>query len=386
MADIYRYTPNVDNNQVGWVWGHNTIVAAGAVGDNTEINRSTPVAVCGGHTFCQIVIGTTTTLGLDIHGKAWAWGYNRNGSCGNNSTDNICTPVAVSGNHTFTMLAENDWQTCYGLDNHGMAWGWGYGDVGECGDNATSRRSTPVAVCGGHTFVGIYPINNTAYAIDTNAMVWFWGYGSDWYGGDNTGNSRSTPVAVCGDHSATMLSGMRWNRMLLDTNGVNWCWGQNYREEFGRNNTTGDAATPVNVTCGNHTFCLIAGGYYQSYGVDNHGMAWGWGYNDAGGLGDNSILTRSTPVAVCGDHTFCYIHKHRYNNSFMKGLIGIDYVGKAWAWGINDAGDIGDNSIINRSTPVAVCGNHTFLFIQSGATIRRRSPGGGVAYSWAFNY
>ena len=112
----------------------------------------------------------------------------------------------------------------------------------------------------------------------------------------------------------------------------------------------------------------------------------GWGYDTTGGIGDNAALTRSTPVAVCGNHTFCHIRKHRYNQPFMRGLIGIDKAGKAWAWGINDEGDIGDYTTLNRSTPVAVCGNHTFLFIQSSGGIKRRSPGGGISYGWTFTY
>jgi len=57
----------------------------------------TPVAVCGGHTFCKINAGYEHSLAIDNHGQAWAWGYNFYGDLGDGSTTNKCVPVLVGG-------------------------------------------------------------------------------------------------------------------------------------------------------------------------------------------------------------------------------------------------------------------------------------------------
>lgn len=41
------------------------------------------------------------------------------------------------------------------------------------------------------------------------------------------------------------------------------------------------------------------GTFFHSLALDNTGKAWGWGYNTYGNLGDNTINSRRTPVAVC---------------------------------------------------------------------------------------
>jgi len=385
MADTYLYRPFIDKNHAGWLWGFNSsAIAFGRVGDNSELDRSTPKAVLGGHLFQDLTSTATHTLGCDYDGNGYAWGYATSGQMGNNTTNHYSTPIAVCGGHNFVKIYSGLWQNSYGLDTNGQLWGWGYGREGELGNNATSNVSTPVAVCGGHVFIDIFAANNVVWGIDNNNDVWFWGY-NGWYGGDGTGNSTSTPKRICGSQCVIQVSAMRWNRALLDSNGTMWVWGQNGYGELGRNNTTGDLSSPLNCVCGNHTFCKILLGYYQDFGLDNHGQLWGWGYNSDGSLEDNTTTNRSTPVAVCGNHTFCAIITHRYGNAEVRGMLAIDYTGKMWGWGNNSRGDVGDNTTINRSTPVAVCGNHTFLFIQSG-TIKRRSPGGGVAYGWSFTY
>ena len=75
-----------------WGWGRND---SGRLGDNTTTQRNTPVAVCGGHTFCHISGGISHSLAIDHQGQAWAWGNNTNGRLGDNTTTSRQTPVRV---------------------------------------------------------------------------------------------------------------------------------------------------------------------------------------------------------------------------------------------------------------------------------------------------
>ena len=89
----------------------------------------------------------------------------------------------------------------------------------------------------------------------------------------------------------------------------------------------------------------------DSFGIalQKNGRAWGWGDNGYGGLGDNSTTQRLTPVSVLGGvKTFCRI------SAGANHSLAIDKNGRAWGWGSNSAGQLGDNSITSRLTPVRV--------------------------------
>jgi len=180
---------------------------------------------------------------LQNGGQAWAWGENDSGSLGDNTLTNRSTPVAVCGTHTFCYIMahriymwENWVKTGFALDKDGLCWSWGRNDTGDLGDNTTTNRSTPVAVCGTHSWLEVYTGNGSTWAKDNSHMLWFWGY-NGWFGGDYTGTNRSTPVRVCGNHSVAKFSSMRYNRMLLDPSGTIWAWGGNSYGELGRNNS-----------------------------------------------------------------------------------------------------------------------------------------------------
>jgi len=195
------YTLAIDKNGKAWGWGTNLY---GELGDNSTVGKSTPIAVCGAHTFCHISAGKYFTgnaghsSSIDKNGKAWTWGSNDFGYLGNNSTVSYSTPIAVCGAHTFCQISCGE-HTTLAIDKDGKAWAWGYNYYGSLGNNSTVCYSTPVAVCGAHTFCQIKALSYNCYALDNHNNIWAWGPASGGMLGNNvaTGN-YSTPIAVCG--------------------------------------------------------------------------------------------------------------------------------------------------------------------------------------------
>jgi alpha-tubulin suppressor-like RCC1 family protein len=349
----YYNSAGIDIYNRVWTWGEGSY---GQIGNNNIVAKCVPTAVCGNHTFCKIETGTNS-LGINFSGKAWAWGYNLSGQLGDNTVVSKRTPIAVCGNHTFCDIKRGGYTETagdgfhsMGLGYNGKVWCWGNNIYGENGDNSITCRSTPVAVCGGHTFCQICCGQRHSLAIDNHGKAWAWGHNGFGAIGNNAGVDKSTPVAVCGGHTFCLISCGHHHSLAVDNHGKAWAWGSN--GSFGNlgDNTVVNKSTPIAV-CGGHTFCQIAGGSYFSSALDNHGKEWSWGDNGIGQLGNNTTVSKSTPIAVYGTHTFCDI-----SNGFYHSL-GLDNNGIAWAWGENSYGQLGNNTYGEptfKSTPVAV--------------------------------
>src|SRR5664280_1549892 len=94
----------------------------------------------------QVVTGTYHTCALAPSGQAYCWGSNGNGQLGDNSNTERHTPVAVQqGAVTFTSITAGSYHTC-GLTSAGAAYCWGYNWAGFLGDGTNTERHIPVDV------------------------------------------------------------------------------------------------------------------------------------------------------------------------------------------------------------------------------------------------
>ena len=71
-----------------------------------------------------------------------------------------------------------------------------------------------------------------------------------------------------------------------------------------------------------------------------------WGNNYNGQLGDNTLTTRSSPVTTAGGGTNW---KQVAGGSYHTAAIKTD--GTLWTWGWNLFGQLGNNTLTNRSSP-----------------------------------
>jgi alpha-tubulin suppressor-like RCC1 family protein len=384
------HTAALDKNGRAWGWGYNSV---GSLGDNTITDRCTPVSVAGNvKTFCQISAGKGfATLAIDKNGRAWGWGQNDRGQIGNTTigTTSVRTPVSVEGAvKTFCKISAGAQHTA-ALDKNGRAWAWGNNQFGQLGDNSITSRLTPVSVAGAvKTFCEISAGGSTGgqqqytLAIDKNGAAWGWGsiFGS--FLGDGSASSRRTPVSVLGSAKTfcRITTNSSNHTIAIDKNGRVWGWGDNTNGKIGDNSTT-QRATPVSVAGTVKTFCQIAAGEIRTLAIDKNGRAWGWGQNFAGQIGDNSTTNKCTPVSVAGaTKTFCLITSGQYHS------LATDRQGRVWGWGYNVFGQLGDNSITSRLTPVSVAGAvKTFCQISAGANHTLAIDRTGRIWSWGVN-
>jgi len=326
-----------------WTWGF------AGLGINRGGAASTPVTTfAGGNNWKQTACGTYYGAAIKTDGTLWVWGDNSRVQLGDNTTTTRNTPVT-------TFAGGTDWKSvvCEGLHTvaiktDGSLWTWGANNGGQLGDNTITDRSTPVTTfAGGNDWKSVSCGGNRTAAIKTDGSLWVWGVGTRGELGTNNTTTRSTPVTtfVGGNNWKSVASGSN-HMAAIKTDGTLWTWGWNNSGELGINNRNQQNA-PVTTFAGGTTWKSVACGGSFTAAIKTDGTLWTWGLNSSGQLGDNTIITRSTPVTTFAGGTNW---KSVAASNAMVAAIKTD--GTLWTWGRGGEGALGINASTNRSTPV----------------------------------
>jgi alpha-tubulin suppressor-like RCC1 family protein len=82
--------------------------------------------------------------------------------------------------------------------------------------------------------------------------------------------------------------------------------------------------------------------------LEADGSAWCWGANDAGQLGDGTMVERHQAVAVSGALRFTQIATGQQHTC------GLTPDGVVYCWGLNMFGQLGDGTTQSRTVPVMI--------------------------------
>jgi YD repeat-containing protein len=159
-----------------------------------------------------------------------------------------------------------------------------------------------------------------------------------------------------------------------------WAWGFNGSGQLG-DNTIVSKRSPVSVVGGFTDWCQVSAGNSLTAALKTDGTLWAWGYNGQGQLGDNTVANKSSPVSVVGG--FC---DWRQVSAGSRHLLGVRTGGTAWAWGCNGQGRLGDDTLTNRSSPVSVVGGFTdWCRVSAGGEHSLGVRQNGTAWAWGYN-
>lgn len=226
-------------------------------------------------------------------------------------------------------------------------------------------------------------INGCGVTSHGTAYCW----GDDVHGqiGDGTtANWRLTPVRVRAGlsylHTVTIGGG---HVCGLTAEGTAYCWGNTFFGEGGYGVSGEVVQTSLVAVSGGHRFTELRASGSHTCGLTVAGRAWCWGINDHGQLGDGTTMNRDLPVAVAGDLTFRQIDAPTTPLDNHTCAVATD--GAAWCWGTNFDGELGDGTTEHQLEPVAVAGGIEFDHVSAGGRHTCGLTPAGAAWCWGAN-
>jgi alpha-tubulin suppressor-like RCC1 family protein len=229
---------------------------------------------------------------------------------------------------------------------------WGLNNAGQLGDGTTTDRPRFVDVRAGTSVVQVAAgwALQFGHGLEARSDGTAWAWGGNGFGelGDGTTDSRLSPVQVTGLTGVTQVAGGCIHSLALRSDGTVWAWGGNRFGELGRGTVTDHEVTPAPVA-GLAGVVKIAAGCEYSLAVRSDGTVWAWGANPVGELGTGGTASSAVPVQVTGVSRVTAIAAGW--NSAVAVVAGGASV---WTWGDNESGQLGDGTLVTRTTPVRV--------------------------------
>lgn len=318
-----------------------------------------------------------TTCGIRRGGRAYCWGGNSVGALGDGTTISRAAPAAVSGGVLFSSLAAGAYHTC-GLATSGVSYCWGAEQA--TGDGSINTPLTPsrVLLSDSVEFTALTSGGGYSCGLSTSGRALCWGLNAEGQLGSGTMIDASLPIPVDGGELFVALAS-NWDHTCgITTTGETRCWGSNRLGALG-DSTRVSRAGPVSVWSPVRFVALSTGLWYNVCGVDAGGRAYCWGDNGGGQIGDGSLRDRLVPTAVTGGLRFRSLVG---GDQFTCGLTTDDV---AYCWGRNASGQLGDSSIVSRSIPAAVVGGRRFRQLVAGGQHACGLSSEGFAYCWGAN-
>ncbi|MEZ4586987.1 MAG: hypothetical protein R2909_11340 [Gemmatimonadales bacterium] len=316
-------------------------LSLGPVGTGTLSGTVTVAAVAGVATFSDLVVDTRAS------------GYTLTAAAGGltgatSQAFRVVTPFLAS-----ELAAGRDF-TCF-LDWGGHVYCAGLNDQGQLGDGTTTNRAFPEPTAGPPPSPALQFVHLSAggaHACGTTTLLVTYCWGSNSHGqlgiGTNGGN-QLVPSAVAGGAELVWIStGARHSCGTTTPPVQAYCWGDNTFGQLGDGHQSETESAPVQVA-GGLDFVFVAAGVDHSCATVNDGSIYCWGRNDHGQLGDGTTADRALPTrVVSGGVLFSLLAVgDGYTCALTSG-------GEGYCWGRNEAGQLGDGTTTERTTPTLI--------------------------------
>ena len=328
--------------------GKESVAIIRVVDNNIEYNT---------HVAPNTVSGKNYALGLKEDGTIWTWGYDASGLADSNvpvSTNVISTYNSISAGKNFALATRKD----------GTAWAIGSNNYGQLGIGSYESKAKLVQIEGLTDITAISAGDTHAIALDSYGTVYGWGSNANGeLSSKYTGKDTSKPVIISMPQDTIIqIATGKGESAFVTTNGQVYGMGKIL------NGYIPGVTNAVKVDVGtNYLLILKADGTIYKYqngqltqvsniknaidiSVQNNvnmyqsvdEKAYTWGENTNGQLGQNSTEEVLNPTQVSENGTNVFRIGAGYNNTFI-----ISNTGFIYSAGNNKRGELGNGTSEN---------------------------------------
>ena len=199
---------------------------------------------------------------------------------------------------------------------------------------------------------------------------------------------RVRPTPVAGGRRFKAITAGNNHTCAITLEGAAYCWGSNVLGQLANGTVTqtcrhffnGDSAcssTPVPVDS-DLAFESIDAGANHTCALTSRGRAYCWGVNSVGQLGDGTTVGRTIPTAVAGGLSF-----QALSGGFLRYTCGLTVSGAIYCWGTGLAA--GPQAAQASTVPVPVMAGMTFVAFSARSNHTCALGAGGDLSCWGSN-
>jgi alpha-tubulin suppressor-like RCC1 family protein len=251
----------------------------------------------------------------------------------------------------------------------GTVWAWGWNDLGQLGTGTVSApQATPGQVVELTDVVSVSAQDGYSLGVRRDGSVWSWGMSAP--GGPHGG----TPMQVAGLSQVVRAEAGRWHAVALRADGTVWTWGANFLGQLGRgwDWDVGHQPAPAPVP-GLSDVVDIAAGESHALALRRDGTVWAWGSNQAGELGNLSTWASAEPLPVEGLSDVVALE------ATASGSLALRADGTVWVWGLTNSGP---PSIVLRRLE----GLSDIVALTSSTVHNLALRADGTVWAWGWNF
>jgi alpha-tubulin suppressor-like RCC1 family protein len=327
-----------------------------------------------------VAAGTWTGVTLT---SLYSWGSNNNGQLAQNNLIGLSSPVQIGSSTDWGLKNAASGYVRFFIKQNGTLWTVGSNTNGTLGLNDRVNRSSPTQIGALTTWLSVSTgsYNGSSFAIKNDGTLWSWGQNNNGQLGQNDLVYRSSPTQVGAGTTWQQVCGLETAAYAIKTDGTLWSWGSGGNGRLGLNDTVG-RSSPTQVGALTDWLLLPSGGYNPTASISvikTNNTLWSWGSNNNGQLGDNTVDSKSSPIQIGALTNWSKIQ------AGLAFRFSLKTDGTIWAWGRNANGALGQNNIANRSSPVQIGALTTWSEIAANSSSVGAVKTDGTLWTWGQN-
>jgi alpha-tubulin suppressor-like RCC1 family protein len=312
--------------------------------DHWGLGTATPTPVENVNNPILVDAGNADGFAIEANGTVKAWGPNRYGDLGDGSMKNppgngavtVDLPEGVKA----VSLGESE-RSGYAVTSTGEVYDWGDNQNGDlCQGEQEANLATPEKIAGLTEVVAAQGAEHHVLFLLADGQVKVCGWNNE--GQDGLGPAVSearTPMLLTGVSHIVEMSASPKGSTLLNASGEVFVFGSNRGGQDGLGKTVKQATEPTHLQLpGRASEVSNGGGTPESHTlVLVEGVPYGWGLDELGQIGDDSTTNKFTPVVASELVSYGFTTLKAASRSSC----GITAGTAVYCWGENGTGELG---------------------------------------------